>query len=200
MTLYGGTGSCHTGGWIAFFYDGCGTAYELSPDSGGGWTETILYNFIRGGGFGVFPSAGLFFDKVGNLYGTSRAGGDGYGAFFELRHFQKNGWQLEDLHFFYGNPDGQAPIGRLLPDAEGSVFGVTRYGGANETGVVFELRRGKERWKERILYDFPSTSYSISPQAGLVSDSHNRLYGTTEYGGRGTACNAGCGTVYEVIP
>jgi uncharacterized repeat protein (TIGR03803 family) len=199
MTLYGGTGSCFVGDvWVSF--DGCGTTYQLSPESGGTWTETILYNFVRGGGFGLGPSGGLLFDRAGHLYGTSQGGGDGYGTFFELRDSQKNGWQQGDLHFFYGNPDGQAPVGRLLVDAGRSVFGVTQDGGANGTGVVFELRRGKHRWNERILYDFPSTSYSISPQAGLVLDSHDRLYGTTQYGGSGTACYAGCGTVYEVTP
>src|ERR1700690_656741 len=35
-TAYGGTGSCSSG---------CGTVFELSPNGGGGWTETVLYSF-----------------------------------------------------------------------------------------------------------------------------------------------------------
>lgn len=207
VTAYGGPASCtqgspRGGGIIT----GCGTLYKLTPNQGGGWTESTLYDFVRGGGFGIYPSGGLFFDKAGHLYGTSQAGGNGYGTFFELRDSQENGWQQSDLHFFYGNPDGGYPVGRLVMDREGNVFGVTDWGGANRMGVVFELRRAKVRWNERILYNFPSSGGPISPQAGLVSGSQGHLYGTTRNGGsgNGTECNigsfTGCGTVYEVTP
>jgi len=40
-TAGGGTQSCDAG------YTGCGTVFELSPplQTGGEWTETVLYNF-----------------------------------------------------------------------------------------------------------------------------------------------------------
>jgi uncharacterized repeat protein (TIGR03803 family) len=51
-----------------------GTVFRLSPASGGTWTEDILYSF---GGIpdGDYPAVGLIFDPVGNLYGTTSAGG-----------------------------------------------------------------------------------------------------------------------------
>jgi hypothetical protein len=76
--LYGTT---QWGGTNANIYcTGCGTVFELSPGSSGSWTETILYNFCQSfdGNVcldGAAPSAGLIFDQAGNLYGTTRAGG-----------------------------------------------------------------------------------------------------------------------------
>ena len=61
---------------------GCGVVYELSPTSGGSWTETTLHTFT--GAFpngslpdGAFPIATLIFDQAGNLYGTTTEGGTG---------------------------------------------------------------------------------------------------------------------------
>src|SRR5271169_6710488 len=63
-----------------------GTAFELSPSTGGQWSETILYNFGSNpdGSDGAFPMAGLIFDSAGNLYGTTENGGTVWGTVFEL--------------------------------------------------------------------------------------------------------------------
>ena len=64
---------------------GPGTAFELTPTQGGGWTETVLHNFGNGTD-GVWPDAGLIFDPAGNLHGTTEHGGtyNYYGTVFEL--------------------------------------------------------------------------------------------------------------------
>jgi len=62
---------------------GAGTVYEL-VNSGGNFTEKILYNFT-GHGDGSAPYAALVFDSSGNLYGTTTAGGaNGFGTVFQL--------------------------------------------------------------------------------------------------------------------
>jgi uncharacterized repeat protein (TIGR03803 family) len=53
-------------------YGSAGVIYELSPNSGGGWTETVLHTFTGLDGSG--PSA-LIRDPAGNLYGTTYVGG-----------------------------------------------------------------------------------------------------------------------------
>ncbi len=65
-----------------------GLVFELSPATGGSWSETVLYNFYSRsqGDDGYRPQAGLVRDTAGNLYGTVSAGGSAYdeGAVFKL--------------------------------------------------------------------------------------------------------------------
>src|SRR3974390_1360122 len=63
-----GMDSCQVGNFNTGFTYGCGVVYEFVPGSGGNWTETILYSFVRGNGSAVNPSGGLLFDKAGHLY------------------------------------------------------------------------------------------------------------------------------------
>ena len=61
-----------------------GTIYELTQ-SGGSWTYTSLYVFT-GGSDGQYSFSNLVFDKLGNLYGTTKQGGaDGYGVIFKVK-------------------------------------------------------------------------------------------------------------------
>jgi uncharacterized repeat protein (TIGR03803 family) len=57
--------------------------YELSPNTDGTWTETVMHRFddpVSGG-----PAMGLIFDGVGNLYGTTWMGGAfNSGVVFEI--------------------------------------------------------------------------------------------------------------------
>ena len=61
-----------------------GTVYELSPNSGGGWTETIAHSFGNGTDGGE-PYGGLVSDAAGNFYGTTVIGGTaGEGTVYEI--------------------------------------------------------------------------------------------------------------------
>jgi uncharacterized repeat protein (TIGR03803 family) len=48
------------------------------------------------------------------------------------------GWILTDLHDFNGS-DGRDPIGDIVLDANGNLYGVTFAGGANDFGTVWEI-------------------------------------------------------------
>jgi uncharacterized repeat protein (TIGR03803 family) len=54
-----------------------GTVYELT-NSAGSWTYNSMYVFT-GGNDGSYSYSTLVFDKQGNLYGTTKGGGDAYG-------------------------------------------------------------------------------------------------------------------------
>jgi uncharacterized repeat protein (TIGR03803 family) len=54
---------------------GFGTIFELTPVSGGGWSENVLYYFEESGA-GANPNTGLIFDAQGNAYGTTGRGGN----------------------------------------------------------------------------------------------------------------------------
>jgi uncharacterized repeat protein (TIGR03803 family) len=59
-----------------------GVIFELTPNSGGGWTETVLYTFDGQDGGGA---SGLIRDAAGNLYGTtSEFGPNDAGTVFKL--------------------------------------------------------------------------------------------------------------------
>jgi uncharacterized repeat protein (TIGR03803 family) len=177
---------------------GCGTAFELSPEKGGKWNETVLYNF-NNPATGLYPSNPLIFDAAGNLYGTTSVGGT-LGVAFELLH-EAHTWEYKLLHNFTGCRDGQQPESGLT-ELNGNLYGTTVAGGnscSGGNGTVFEFSRVGDRWKYRVIYRFLSYSDGMSPQAGLTYDSSGNLYGTTAYGGN-TACGSGCGTVFELSP
>jgi uncharacterized repeat protein (TIGR03803 family) len=194
LTNAGGAGKCDA----VSGQPGCGIAYKLTPGDGT-WTETVLYSFARGGGRAVNPSAGVILDRAGLLFGTTGAGGDGEGTVFTLNQ-SKKGWDQTVIHRFYGNPDGIGPAGQLTRDGQGNLFGVTVAGGLSRyNGMVFELYRASGDWKERVVHQFAGGADGENPEAGLVSDGHGHLYGTTFRGGL-TTCPGGCGTVYEITP
>jgi uncharacterized repeat protein (TIGR03803 family) len=129
--LYGTT---ETGGCCG------GTAFKLTPGSGGHWKETILYNFKPGAG-GWFPTAGVVMDKAGNLYGTTVDGGNAScscGVVYKLAPGAKGKWTYTVLHRFSGT-DGAIPAGNLILDDQGNFYGGTVLGGPANDGVVFEL-------------------------------------------------------------
>ncbi len=60
-----------------------GTVYKLT-NSGGTWTYSELYTFT-GGTDGLYSFSNLVADKLGNLYGTTKQGGqNGYGVVFKV--------------------------------------------------------------------------------------------------------------------
>ena len=63
---------------------GDGTAFDLKPQTGGGWKETVLHSFGKGKD-GRASDAPLTFDTAGNLYGTTTFGGThSNGAVFKI--------------------------------------------------------------------------------------------------------------------
>jgi uncharacterized repeat protein (TIGR03803 family) len=122
---------------------GAGTVFELTRNSDGSWTRAALYSFSSANGDGGYPLAGLVFDAVGNLYGTTHSGGltvnGGNGTVFELLPQSGGGWREKILDRFNGYQDGGVPYGGVILDAAGNVFGTTNQGGAGAAGVVFEV-------------------------------------------------------------
>jgi uncharacterized repeat protein (TIGR03803 family) len=52
-----------------------GTVFRLTPEGGGKWAEAILHSFKNNGQDGDWPDASVVFDRAGNFYGTTPAGG-----------------------------------------------------------------------------------------------------------------------------
>jgi len=175
-------------------------------------TEKVLYSFcsMASCADGSDPAGNLIADAAGNFYSTTAAGGIvggvcqsfGCGTIFELTA----AGTVKRLYSFTGNPDGNDPVGGLVRDSKGNLYGATASGGniggicgTYGCGTVFELVKTGATYTEKVLYAFTGGADGAIPGSGLVRDASGNLYGTTTAGG-GSGCSAGsgCGTVFEI--
>lgn len=138
-TFYGGTFNLGCS-------SGCGTVFELLADGKGKWTEKVLHRFNNNGRDGIGPyNTTPILDTDGNLYGTTLWGGVnnnfGGGTVFELKPDGNGKWTEEILHSFNKGTDGSEPVGSLLFDSVGNLYGATYGGGKYRQGTVFEITR-----------------------------------------------------------
>ena len=182
----GGTGACE---------GGCGVVYKLT-NSGGTWTPSVIHNFNGTDGSG--PGSGVTFDRHGNLYGVTPTGGtNGLGVIFQMRPGTGGSWKFKVIHNFTGGSDGASGMaGRLILDKAGNLYGVATTGGANGSGVAFELVRGQTgQFTFKTLYAFKGQPDAGFPYGGLLFDKAGNLYGTTYYDGANDL-----GSVYQLAP
>jgi len=178
-TLGGGTvGNC-------YYQAGCGTVFELSPNSDGSWTETVLYRF-QGYPDGFRPS-GLTLDATGSLYGTTSVNLEAAGAtVYKLSPPQQKGgtWTEQTMTTF--PCCGEAANSVLVMDNRGNLIGTTQVQNqfCNKTcGQVFELALVDGEWVETSLYQFAGEGNGANPMAGVILDGDGNLYGATRQGG-----------------
>jgi len=195
-TSYGGGEGCAEEG-------GCGTVYELTPEAGGKWKETVLHRFDNDGD-GVEPGGGaLFMDNVGNLYGTTAEGGVTWcgevtcGTVFELAPTPGGRWKETLLYEFKGGAGGYFPYAGVVMDKAGNLYGATVYGGGpNGCGVLYRLAPGpKDKWKYTVLHTFGRVGDGCLPSGNLAIDNNGNLYGGAIFGG-----THGNGVVFELTP
>jgi uncharacterized repeat protein (TIGR03803 family) len=160
-------------------------------------SERVLRNFCYGstcGSGGNTPYAGVIFDAAGNLYGTTTVGDDGRsGVVYELipNHGQ---WTAKTLLALEGEY-GFVCQSSLILDAAGNLYGATSYGGAFNSGVVFELIPNNGKWQAKVLHSFnPNQKDGVNPYGSLTLDGAGNLYGTTYNGGTRNS-----GTVFELM-
>lgn len=214
-----------------------GTVFELSPAG----AFTLLHSFAGPPSEGNGPAGTLLFDRLGNLFGTTYAGGDTrkWGTVFEysatgslttLRVFAPGGalpraglhlqggvlygttiggyatWYgmyggtifkvgvPTPLYTFTGGTDGAQPVGGLIGDSQGNLYGTASAGGDGNFGlghgVVFKFNLASG--VETVLHTFTGPD-GAAPVAGLAWDSQHNMYGTTKLGGA-----HGYGTVFKL--
>jgi uncharacterized repeat protein (TIGR03803 family) len=196
------------GGTIGF-----GSVFKLDPNG----NESQLHSFAGPPGDGNGPTAGLARDAAtGNLYGTTLFGGNpiacpsvvGCGIVFKL---DPSGTETVLHRFGPGASDGTLPMGRLIVDSSGNLFGTTKWGshigckifiGKNLVdvgcGTVFKVDASGN---ESILYSFINATDGAFPVAGLAQDATGNLFGTASTGGVMNCASAlfsKCGTVFKV--
>ena len=193
-----------------------GAVYEVSSSG----AEQVLYSF-QGGSDGQGSESGLIAGNGGVLYGVTDGGGGaatcplsyGCGTVFEMVP-NGSGYSEHVLYAFQGHPDGVSPLGNLLLDKSGALYGTTNSGGAATTctdstgvvgcGTVFKLTPTASGYSEKILYSFQGGSDGKFPKDTLISDARGALYGTTQFGGGTSGCfpissgDTSCGTVFKL--
>jgi len=162
------------------------TVFKITPDG----RLTTLYAF-GGGKDGSDVLSGVVYDADGNIFGATTLGGTtrgscvglGCGTVFKIA---PDGTHTV-LHTFRGD-DGSWPMGTLMMDGRGNLYGTTFEGGKGGYGAIFRVTPDG---KETTIHSFDGTD-GQSSEAGLLQANGN-LYGTTEFGGADRQ-----GTLFEV--
>jgi uncharacterized protein YceK len=179
----------------------CGQAFAATQR----FADLLKFDVSPGG---WFPYAGLITDGK-NLYGTTTSAAPAdTGIIFELTPPSSGSgpWTERVLYTFKGGSDGYNPMGSLVRDSKGNLYGTTQLGGAvnancfSGCGTVFELSpptQGDGSWTEATLYQFQGGTDGADSTSTLIFDAKGNLYGNTPDGGPESNC---CGTVFVLSP
>jgi uncharacterized repeat protein (TIGR03803 family) len=151
--------------------NGYGTVFEITP----GGTLTTLHSFDSTDG--AFPYGGLAQATNKNFYGTTGGGGSGaddFGTVFEIAP----AGGLTTLHSF-DSTDGDAPHGGLVQATNGTFYGTTLEGGANNDGTIFSVAVG--------LGPFVETLPTFGKVGAAIKILGTNLTGATSVRFKGTA-------------
>jgi uncharacterized repeat protein (TIGR03803 family) len=179
----------------------CGTVFKITPTG----KLTTLHTFCNEANCadGAGPDGGILQASDGDFYGTASGGGaNGEGTLFQIT---LSGSFATTSNF--GCPSStdcyksSGPVGNLLEDSNGALYGVT-YAGGSGLGTIFEASTGTAGGATS-LYTFCSTGLEAGggvcsngdgalPTSGLTLGTDGKLYGTTDNGG-----NSGNGVIYE---
>ena len=167
----------------------------------GSWaavTEQVIYNFPTSNQ-GYFAETPLLYYK-GRFFGATNVGGGtqcNCGVIFLLAPGASGTWNYHVLYRFQGGTDGYDPVGNLVFDAAGNLYGATQEGGSSFSGAVFELSPNPDgHWTFKTIYSFGGNGSGdgVYP-GGLAIDGASNLYGATNEGGANNK-----GTVFKLTP
>jgi uncharacterized repeat protein (TIGR03803 family) len=153
---------------------------------------TTLASF--GGPDGSRPEADLIFDVAGDLFGTTAYGGTaGEGTVFEITKVASVYASAPTTLASFTGANGKTPLGGLIADAAGDLFGVTEFKGDRD-GTVFEIVKTADGYASAptTLAEFAGADGKW-PSGGLIADAAGDLFGTTHEGG-----GIGYGSVFEI--
>ncbi len=150
-----------------------GTIFKLA---GSAHTLTTLATF--GGTNGSRPN-GLIVDGSDNIFGTTNGGGtNGLGTIFELPATSST---LITLASFGSNKAGSRPVGPIVRDADGNLYGLTANGGAHSLGTFFELTATASA--PTAVVSFSGKAAGAHPTDVLIHNADGDFFGFTFNGG-----------------
>jgi uncharacterized repeat protein (TIGR03803 family) len=189
-------------------YGTYGGVFELSRKQSR-YVQSRSYQFAGGNGNASLANPVLALDSDGALYGDSLRGGNlrlcpqenGCGVVFELVPHKKT-FTYSTLYSFLGGYDGETPMGGLIRDAAGALYGVTNSGGTGLNcdygcGTVFKLTPTASGYVESLIYSFQNLTDGAYPSQALTMDAAGNLYGLAQ---GGSYINPFGGTAFELSP
>ena len=158
---------------------GDGTVFEIAKTASGyASTPTTLVNFNWS--TGVYPFASMTIDANSNLFGTTTEGGQDNGTVFEIAK-SASGYvstPITLVSFGATGSNGGFPVGGLITDVYGDLFGITRGGGTSGDGTVFEITGA------------PADTAVVNGYINAAHDANNQVL-------TGTAENGSTVTIYD---
>ena len=158
--------------------------------------ESIVYTFcsLTNCKDGNVPNS-VTLGSDGNLYGTTLIGGanqrlacsDGCGTVFKVT---TTGAETVLYSFRGGKRAGGAPVGGVLRDKAGNLYGAASWGGYSEYGIIFRL---SPTGTETKMHIFTGGADGGDPEGSLVQDKHGNFYGVTGSGG-----TSGLGVLFKL--
>jgi len=154
-------------------------------------TDTYLKKLDFDNVDGSYPSGNLIESTNGKLYGMTSGGGVNFkGVLFE--YDPVTGIYTKKLDFD-GTTNGGNPKGSLTQAINGKLYGMTRNGGVNDYGVIFEFDPATELYSKKL--DFDGTTSGSSPKGSFLQAVNGNLYGITYSGGTNDM-----GVIFEYNP
>lgn len=183
---------------------GAGVVFRLSPPPVGktAWVQNILYNFT-GGSDGSTPKGGVVTDSSGNLYGQTSAGGSGFGTIYRLNRPEVPGgaWTETVLYTFSGQGDGGKPLGNLVFDSAGALYGTASNGATNNCGTVFKLAAPTAQdapWTYSVLHAFSGVPDGCEPVVGVTPGLQSGVFYSATFQGGATGHGVGLGAILKL--
>lgn len=151
---------------------GNGTIYSSNAD-GTGFIRLHEFTDLEG----YEPAGNLLEASDGKLYGACRFGDTHSGILYRL---DKNGSNFQVILRFDGVIDGNSPMGSLIEDASGVLYGTTFYS-FQVGGTVFKVN--KDGTGYQVLKSFSGSGTDLSYPYNGVRLSKGYLYGCAGLGG-----------------
>lgn len=164
-------GLTNTGGISGF-----GTLFKITAAG----KFSVLHQFGRIANDGSTPEGTLTIDSLGNLYGTTYAGGvNNAGTVFRVT---THGVETVLYSFSYVAPEGSNPLGNVARDSQGNLFGTTGAGGLYGAGILFEINTASQ---ETVLYNFCSQAGCVdgAEPTYISMDALGNIFGETSVSG-----------------
>ncbi len=111
------------------------------------------------------------------LAGVTYRGGEQYGSIFNMVPGETD---FSNQRNFQGNGGFAAHDVKMVEVSNGRFFGMTKYGGQDSRGVLFEYNAATNTYITRLSF---TGSNGAEPGGGLFKASNGKLYGMTERGG-----------------